>query len=90
MLLKQPGPLGVATALKPLPHRHGTFAFGETEGSLESVATVTLGENARVGFLSLAKHDPERFNRCQHVDFLRLLGSGATGSAGTCPQSSGG
>lgn len=58
----------------PLHLKHGTFAFGASGTGLESAATVPLGNNARLGFLILASRDPERFNRGQHVDLLRLLG----------------
>lgn len=50
------------------------FAFGESGTGLESAATVPLGEDARPGYLVMASRDPERFNRGQQVDFLRLLG----------------
>ena len=95
MLLPQPGPPGVATALRPPAAPARDIRLWRDRGSLESVATVTLGENARLGFLILAHHDPERFNCGQHVDLLRLLGevvaaaligTGATGIAGTCSQ----
>ena len=58
----------------PLLSRHKAFVFGERGMGLESAAVIPLGEGARLGFLVIASRDPERFNRGQHVDFLRLIG----------------
>ena len=58
----------------PLLSRHKAFVFGERGMGLESAAMIPLGEGARLGFLVIASRDPERFNRGQHVDFLRLIG----------------
>ena len=73
----------------PLDLKHRTFAFGASGRELESAAAVSLGEAARLGFLAMASRDPERFNRGQHVDLLRLLGKvvAATqvGSTATAP-----
>ena len=71
----------------PLPHRHRVFLFGETGGVHESGATVPLGEEARLGFLILASGDSDRFNRGQHVDFLRLLGDVVTAASAGCAAS---
>ena len=68
----------------PLPRRHRALVFGETGSVHESAATVPLGEEARLGFLILASGDPERFNRGQHVDFLRLLGDVVTAASAGC------
>ena len=58
----------------PLLSQQRDFAFGASGAGLESAATVPLGEDARLGYLVMASQDPQRFNRAQHVDFLRLLG----------------
>ena len=77
---RDPGLKGFARLLEsaqprcgPLLSRHKAFVFGERGMGLESAAMIPLGEGARLGFLVIASRDPERFNRGQHVDFLRLI-----------------
>ena len=81
----------------PLLSRHKAFVFGERGMGLESAAMIPLGEGARLGFLVIASRDPERFNRGQHVDFLRLIGdvvapalTGNQTPAGERPKADGG
>jgi uncharacterized protein YigA (DUF484 family) len=57
-----------------LRDRQKEILFDREADTITSAAMVPIGENARLGFLTVGSKDPNQFHPSQRVDFLGRLG----------------